>query len=145
MAWEPIKNEIPKIRIDPNAPMTIAKSPRGNLYVRGEMIRIPEALVVLEDFAPGATVKWCFDNDEVQYILNGKAEMTYRLPYDLYNEAKTMTVEAGDCYFFPSGSEIEWKIDPSGPYQKLCIIMPGIPPRELPPDKRYPVSDYSEG
>ena len=135
MAEEVLRNtDIVKRRIDTKAkPDRMVVVPSGKLksvtklYWVGPPIRTPEASVAVEDFAPGSTVQWIFDYTEVQYILSGKAEITYRLA-PLYVEEKTFTAEAGDVYVIPKGAVLEYKIDPSGPYRKLNVIMPGFRP-----------------
>ena len=125
--------EIVKIRMDPNAKvdrmMTVPEGKMsgacGKLYWAGPAIRTTEGSVSREDFAAGSTVRWSFNYSEVHYILGGKAEITYRLP-PLYMEEKTMVGEAGDVYVIPEGAMMEFKIDPSGPYKKMCVIMPGF-------------------
>ena len=128
-----MSREIAKVRLNPNANvdrmMTI---PDGNLsgaygkaYWAGPAIRAPEGSVSREDFAAGSTVRWCFPVSEVHYIFSGKAEITYRLP-PIFMEEKTMTAEAGDVYVIPQGAMMEFKVDPSGPYKKMCVIMPGF-------------------
>jgi quercetin dioxygenase-like cupin family protein len=125
-------DEIRKIKIDPNANVDrMLTVPGGKLtdttklYWAGPAIRTPEASVSREDFAAGSIITWFFDYSEVQYILGGKAEITYRLA-PLYLEEKSVTAEAGDVYVIPKGAMMQFKIDPSGPYKKLCIIMPGF-------------------
>ncbi|MBI2860480.1 MAG: cupin domain-containing protein [Chloroflexi bacterium] len=140
--FQDIAREIAKVKIDPQARMKIMRTPHGNLYVRGEMIRIPRCSALLEDFAPGAHFAWTFSFDEFHYILAGKAEVTYSLINDLYNKKTTMTVEPGDAYLIPCGAHVEWKVDPSGPLQKLCVWMPGSPAREMPPGTTGFVDDY---
>ena len=124
--------ELVKIRMDPDAKVDrMLTVPGGKLldqfkiYWSGPAIRTPEASVAREDFPAGSTVRWFFDYAEVQYILSGKAEITYRLA-PFYLEEKTITAEAGDVYVIPKGAVLEFKIDPSGPYKKLCVIMPGF-------------------
>jgi ethanolamine utilization protein EutQ (cupin superfamily) len=129
-----ILTEMPKIKIEVKSkPHVKAKTLNGNLYFRGESIRVPQAWVVMEDFAAGDVVRWNFFYDEIHYILRGKAEVTYSLASTTYTEQKKMTAEAGDCYLIPRGASVEWKVDPSGPYQKLCVIMPCPPPTKRAP------------
>ncbi len=125
-------DEIKKIRIDPNANVDrMLTIPGGELmgttklYWAGPDIRTPEASVSRLDYAAGSIRKWFFDFSEVQYILGGKAEITYRLA-PLYIEEKNFTAEAGDVYVIPKGAIMQFKVDPSGPYKILCIVMPGF-------------------
>lgn len=141
-----MSREIVKVRIDPNCNVDrMMIIPEGNLsgtagkaYWGGPAIRTPEGSVSREDFAPGSTLRWSFPFSEVHYIFSGKAEITYRLP-PLYLEEKTMTAEAGDAYVIPKGTLMEFKVVSSGPYKKMCVIMPGFlidqALAELPGDK----------
>jgi mannose-6-phosphate isomerase-like protein (cupin superfamily) len=125
-------DEIRKIKIDPNVNVDRMLTVSGGrlkdttkLYWAGPVIRTPEASVSREDFAAGSIVNWFFDYTEVHYILAGKAEITYRLA-PLYLEEKSFTAEVGDVYVIPKGAMMQFKVDPSGPYKKMCIIMPGF-------------------
>jgi hypothetical protein len=124
--------EIAKIRISPEAgvdrrlkvPAGVF-SPMMKLYWSGPAIRTPEASISREDSPAGSIIRWFFDYTVVQFILGGRAEITYRLP-PLYLEEKTFTAGVWDAYVIPKGTSVEFKIDPSGPYKKLCVIIPGF-------------------
>ena len=85
----------------------------------------------MENFPAGKTSHWVFWYDEIHYIQEGKAEMTYTLAQTRHTVAKTVTVQKGDCYIIPAGADITWKVDPSGPLKKFCVVMPA-PYRYLP-------------
>lgn len=126
MGSEPIGDTIPKIRIEPEGraiPATILNC--GALEHRGDRMWIPEGAVVVEDFPPETTFWWAYWYDEVQYILGGKADITYTLPASRFSVEKTMTVETGDCYIIPSGARLTFKVAPGGPLKKFCVMMPG--------------------
>lgn len=138
-----IAKEIVKVHIDPNAkPMKLMKTPAGNLYVKGEMLREKRCTCILEDFAPGSTFTWTFSFDEFHYIVYGKAEVTYTLIYDLYNKEQKMTIQQGDAYCIPIGARVTWKTDKSGPLGKMCVMMPGQPGRQIPPEASGVVDKY---
>jgi len=133
LRWEPIKSEIPKIKIDPQGKVRVTRSRFGNLYFTGRFLMYPEANVICEYFGAGETVKWAFNYCEVHYILNGEADMSYSLYHTGHTEVKTMKVEKGDAYIIPSGAFVEWKVSNKGHLMKLCVIMPGMPPGEPAP------------
>ena len=125
-------DEIKRMKIDPSANVDrMLTIPGGKLlettklYWAGPAIRTPEASVSREDFSAGSVVNWFFDYSEVHYILGGKAMVTYRLA-PLYVEEKSFVAEAGDVYVIPKGAVMRFEIDPSGPYKKMCVIMPGF-------------------
>jgi ethanolamine utilization protein EutQ (cupin superfamily) len=133
------QDEIPKVRINPQGEQRVSKTKRGTLVYLGDAIWYKEGVVLLENFVAGETMKWTFWFDEVQYILAGKAEMHYLLPASRFSVEKHMTVEAGDALLIPKGADVTWKIDPSGPLTKFCVIMPGFKPydpRHMAPEAR---------
>ena len=130
IAFESVQglDEIVKIKVDPNGEQRISKTKRGTLIYIGEAIWKEEAVVLLEKFPAGETMRWAFWFDEVHYILAGKAEMTYLLPSSRFSVEKKMTVQAGDTYLIPKGADITWKVDPSEPFFHYCVIMTGFKP-----------------
>ena len=127
---ERITTEIPKMKVDPNdEPDKRIKTLTGNFYPHGDKFMFyREAVVMLDDFGAGETFSWFFPETEVQYVLRGRAEMTYSLGATSHTEQKTMTVEEGDCYIIPPASRITWKISPESPLRRLEVLMP-FPPR----------------
>lgn len=121
---ERIGDTIPKVKLDPQAPQKEVWCLRG-VWSHGDGVFTREAVAALENFPAGKTTHWVFWVDEVQYILEGKAEVTYTLAATRFTVEKKMTVEKGDVYVIPKGTDIYWKVDPSGPLVKLCVIMPG--------------------
>lgn len=120
-----ILKEMLKIKIDVDSkPSLKVNTLNGNLYFRGESICAPQAWVVMEDFAAGDVVRWNFYYDEIHYVLAGKATITYSLASTSHTEQKKMIAETGDCYLIPKGASVEWKIDPAGPYRKICVMIP---------------------
>ena len=133
---EPIGDTIPKIKIDPKAPQQDVWCLRG-VWSHGDGIFTREGVAGLENFPAGKTTHWVFWFDEVQYVLEGKAEVTYTLASTRFTEEKKMTIEKGDVYIIPRGTDISWKVDPSGPLVRFCVIMPG-PERYLPGSLKRP-------
>ena len=132
MSEERTLDEIKKIRIDPDSKVDrMLTLPGGKLkeptklYWSGPAIRTPEASVSREDFTAGSVITWFYDYSEVHYILGGTAQITYRLG-PLYLEEKSFTAQKGDVYVIPKGVMMQFKVDPSEPFKKMCIIMPGF-------------------
>jgi uncharacterized cupin superfamily protein len=123
---ERITTEIPIIRINPDQPPNQKiKSVSGNFYPNTDQtMTYEEALVTMEDFGAGEEISWFFPEPEIQYILRGKAEMTYSLGATSHTETKKATVQAGDCYIIPAGARCHWKVSPESPLRKFCVIMP---------------------
>lgn len=139
MTYEKIADTIPKVRIDPNGRQIEATCLRGRWSHYPDMIRKPEGMVVLENFPAGETARWTFWYDEVHYILDGEAELTYLLPATRFSVAKKMKVEKGDAYLIPKGAECTWQVAPGGPLKHFCVIMPGPEPYRpelMPPEAR---------
>lgn len=123
---ERITTEIPVIKIDPTQdPDQKIKTVSGNFYPNtAQTMFREEGLVSVEDFGAGETITWFFPEPEVQYILRGKAEMTYSLGATSHTEQKTVTIEEGDCYIIPAAARLTFKVSPEGPLRKFCVIMP---------------------
>ena len=122
----PDSNEIPKVKVDPErTPTHVTKTLRGELggFPADTGIFHPEGMMAIEDFKAGDTIRWTFPHPEFQYVLKGKAELTYMLP-PWYDEEKTLTVETGDAYLIPNGADVVFKIAPGEPLRKLCMVMP---------------------
>ena len=123
---ETLTTEIPKINISPDhEPDKRIKTLFGNFYSHGDKFMFyKEALVMLDDFGAGETFSWFFPETEVQYVLKGKAEMTYSCGAASHTEQKTMQVEAGDVYIIPPGTRVTWKVAPGEPFRHLDVLMP---------------------
>ena len=122
--------EITKVKLDPKAKLLKVETGECPVYIwKGSWTKSPEGVFLVEDFAPGQKTTWHFPDAEVQYILAGKAEITYALPFDLYMQKRTFKAEAGDAYLIPRGAKVEFNIDPSGPYRKFCVMMPSPAPK----------------
>ncbi|MFC2031935.1 cupin domain-containing protein [Chloroflexota bacterium] len=120
---DPIGDEIPIAKMDLDAPQTEVTCLRGT-WSHGPVVIREEALAALENFPAGKTSHWVFSYNEIHYILEGKAEMTYTLAQTRHTKAKTVTIQKGDCYIIPVGADITWEVDPSGPLKKFCAVMP---------------------
>lgn len=130
--------EILKVKVDPDREPTVATiSVNGRLggFPPDTAIIHPEGMMAVEDFFAGDTIRWPFPHAEFQYILKGKAELTYTLaPW--HDEEKTLTVEPGDAYMIPNGAVVTFKIAPGDNFRKLCVVMPAFMAyMEVPPKK----------
>ena len=129
---DPILTEIPKKNMYENLkykPKLKIKTVGGNIYAYGPEtnMRYANGTVSMEDFGAGETIFWAFPLDsEVHIVLKGKAKLTYSLVGTNHTEEKTMDLEEGDVYIIPRGARMTWKVDPSGPLRRLCILMPGL-------------------
>jgi len=123
---ERITTEIPFIKVNPDeAPDQKIRTVSGDIYPNTKQTMFwEEALVSVEDFPAGETVSWFFPEPEVQYILRGKAELTYSLGATSHTEQKQITVKEGDCYIIPAAARLTWNVDPGGPLRKFCVVMP---------------------
>lgn len=138
---EPITDTIPKIHVDIDDPQVTLNSLRGSWSVHRDIIFKKEGFVCLENFPAGATIRYIFWTDEVQFYVSGKAELTYSMPRTRFAVEKTLSVQKGDAILIPCGADITFKIDPSGPLSKFCVIMPAQPPtikESMPADARWP-------
>ena len=84
----------------------------------------PGGTTGVEDFRPGDEVEWNFYHDEVQYILKGKAEMTYSLP-PLHRKWYKTSAEEGCVYLIPRGARVKFKVIGNDPYRHLFVVLPG--------------------
>ena len=138
---ERILDVLPKIHVDINDPQIEVSSLRGNWTINPDLIHKPEALVQLEAFPAGKTTRYIFWHNEIQFVMGGKAELIYSLPITRFSVEKTLKVEKGDAYVIPCGADIKFKVDPSGPFHRLCIAMPSparFRPDLMPPEARRP-------
>ncbi|MFC2032467.1 cupin domain-containing protein [Chloroflexota bacterium] len=134
---DPILTEMPFMKFDPDQEPDVRVETLSGIYLgfRKNVIRSANGSCALEDFLPGETMFWFFPNDEIQYIVKGKAEVTYSLAGTSHTEQKTMMVEPGDCYLIPRGARVTWKVVPGDPLRHLCFLMPGGPPTQRVPCK----------
>ncbi|MEL7030214.1 MAG: hypothetical protein AAGL49_13650, partial [Pseudomonadota bacterium] len=58
-----------------------------------------------EDFYKGQAITWSMPHDEVQYVVSGRAEITYFLP-PLMQESGKAIAEPGSVYILPQGARI---------------------------------------
>ncbi len=136
-APEPVLTEIPFMKFDPDQKPDLRVETQSGVFLAftKNYIRMANGRSGLEDFLPGETMFWFFPHEEIQYIVKGRAEMTYSLAGTSHTEQKTMTVEPGDCYLIPRGARVTWKVAPGDPLRHLFFIMPGTPPTQRKPER----------
>ncbi|MFC2031839.1 cupin domain-containing protein [Chloroflexota bacterium] len=135
---DPILTEMPFMKFDPDQEPEVRVESVSGAYegYRKNMIHSANGICGLIQFSPGETLFWFFPNEELHYIVKGKAEVTYSLAGTSHTEQKTMTVEPGNCYIVPRGARVTWKVAPGDPLRHLDFIMPGTPTfTERNPDK----------
>jgi hypothetical protein len=138
---ERILDVLPKVHLDPAVDQLEVTSLRGVWHVNPNVIWKPEALVALESFPAGKTTRYIFWHNEVQYIVEGEATLTYSLPITRFSIEKELHVAKGDAYVIPVGADIKFTVGPDGPLQKLCVAMPGparYRPDLMPASARFP-------
>lgn len=129
---ERILDRLPLVRLDVNDPQIEVTSLRGVWNVNPNVIWKPEALVALESFKAGQVTRYIFWHNEVQYIMDGEATLTYSLPITRFSKEYELHVTKGDAYVIPLGADIKFAVSDAGPLQKLCVAMPG--PARYQPD-----------
>ena len=136
-APEPVLTEIPFMKFDPDQKPDLRVETQSGTYLafRKNNIIAANGVCMLEDFLPGETMFWFFPGDEIQYIVKGRAEMTYSLAGTSHTEQKTVNIEPGDCYLIPMGARVTWKVAPGSVLRHLCFLMPGMPPTQRKPER----------
>jgi hypothetical protein len=111
----------------PHSP-TRTRNSRFSRWTRRRCIAVfndePGGTTGVEDFRPGDEVEWNFFHDEVQYILKGKAEITYSLP-PIHRKWYKTSAEEGSVYLIPRGARVKFKVIGNDPYRHLFVVMPG--------------------
>jgi mannose-6-phosphate isomerase-like protein (cupin superfamily) len=122
---ERILDVLPLVHLDVSDEQIEVTSLRGTWNVNPSVIWKPEALVALESFKAGEVTRYQFWHNEVQYILDGEATLTYSLPITRFSKERELHVVKGDAYVIPLGADIKFAVSEGGPLQKLCVAMPG--------------------
>jgi ethanolamine utilization protein EutQ (cupin superfamily) len=86
-------------------------------------INEPACLVVLEDFVPGPDLLWTVWQDQIDVVLQGRAEITYWEPPD-QSEPTTVLAEAPCIYLIPRGTRIVWRVLGDDPFRHISIDFP---------------------
>lgn len=97
----------------------------------------PTTQINFEDFVKGQAITWSMPHDEVQYVVSGRAEITYYLP-PLMQESGKVIAEPGCVYLLPQGARITWDVLGDEPFRHLCICWPN-------PSYPIPVADSVAG
>jgi hypothetical protein len=83
----------------------------------------PPCQLVYEDFFPGYEYHWTTWVDQLDFVTEGKAEITYYQPPSL-EEKITIVVEAPCLYLIPRGTPIVWKILGDGVFRHISVDIP---------------------
>jgi ethanolamine utilization protein EutQ (cupin superfamily) len=117
-------SEFKVFKVDPKAMQPTHIETRGVTLDIAVFNDEPGGTTGVEDFRPGDEVEWNFFHDEVQYILKGKAEITYSLP-PVHRKWYKTSAEEGSIYLIPRGARVKFKVIGSDPYRHLFVVMPG--------------------
>jgi hypothetical protein len=101
-------------KIDPNdldsvEPTAMPFLGGGPSRMVGIGIDEPCCQVVYEDFFPGHEYKWTTWVDQLDFVVSGKAEITFYQPPSL-EVKQTVLVEAPCIYLLPRGTPLVWKV-----------------------------------
>jgi quercetin dioxygenase-like cupin family protein len=105
--------------------LTKVKTVVGPLHMK-RLIKEPACNMVIEDFEAGQEITWWYWHDEVHYVIQGKAEVTYSLP-GLHQKEEKATIEEGDAYLLYRGERVTFRVTSETPYRHFCVVMPAIP------------------
>lgn len=83
----------------------------------------PAVQVNFEDFYKGQDIVWTMWHDEIHYVTEGRAEITYHLP-PLMQETGEVLAEPGCIYLLPRGARIVCRVLSDEPFRHLCICFP---------------------
>lgn len=111
-------------KVDPGKMQPTHIATRGATFDIAVFNDEPGATTGVEDFRSGDEVEWSFYHDEVQYILKGKAEITYSLP-PLHRRWYQTEASEGCVYLIPRGARVKFKVIGDEPYRHLFVVMPG--------------------
>ncbi len=117
-------SEFKVFKVDPKAMQPTHIETRGVTLDIAVFNDEPGATTGVEDFRPGDEVEWNFYHDEVQYIIKGKAEITYSLP-PVHRKWYKTSAEEGCVYLIPRGARVKFKVIGNDPYRHLFVVMPG--------------------
>ena len=79
--------------------------------------------IAIEDFPAGRETRWAFWHDEVHFILEGEAEISYTLPPN-HGKVVTRTARKGNTYLILNGTRATFRVTSEAPYLHACVIMP---------------------
>jgi hypothetical protein len=83
----------------------------------------PACQVVFEDFFPGPEYVWTTWQDQIDFVIEGRAQITYFEPPD-QDIKHTVTVGPGCIYLIPRGTKIFWKVLGEGVFRHISIDFP---------------------
>jgi hypothetical protein len=105
-----------------------------NCYSRAVDVGIdePACQVCFEDFFPGGEYHWTTWIDQIDFVTQGKAEVTILQPPDL-EEQVTVIAEAPCIYLIPRGARVVWKVLGDEVFRHFSVDVPN-------PGFRYPTA-----
>jgi ethanolamine utilization protein EutQ (cupin superfamily) len=80
----------------------------GGLQRMIAVVNEPAIQIVVEDFWPGTEYRWTTFLDQVDWVIEGRCEVTVEQPPD-YAERITVVAEAPCLYLLPRGARVTWK------------------------------------
>ena len=91
----------------------------------------PPCQLVYEDFFPDHEYRWTTWIDQVDFVMEGKAEITYYQPPSL-EEKVTIIVKAPCVYLIPRGTPIVWRVLGNSVFRHISVDIPNpLFPTEL--------------
>ena len=81
----------------------------------------------IEDFPAGSGFFWFFPYDEMHYVVDGEADLTYSLGATSHTLVKKAHIAPGDWYIAPMASRVTWNVSPKGRLRIMSVVLPGVP------------------
>jgi hypothetical protein len=115
-------------QIDPDDLDSVEPEPQpflgGGLWrAVGVGIDEPCCQIVYEDFYPGHEYSWTTWIDQIDFVTQGKAEITYYETPALEKQ-HTVTVEAPCIYLIPRGTPLVWRVLGDEVYRHFSFDIP---------------------
>jgi ethanolamine utilization protein EutQ (cupin superfamily) len=95
----------------------------GGLQRMAAVVNEPAIQIVMEDFYPGAEYRWTTFLDQVDWVVEGRCEISVEQPPD-YDEVITVVAEAPCLYFLPRGARVTWTPLGDGPFRHISFDFP---------------------
>jgi hypothetical protein len=95
----------------------------GGLQRMVAVVNEPAIQIVVEDFYSGAEYRWTTFLDQVDWVVEGRCEITVEQPPD-YEEPITLVAEAPCLYLLPRGARVTWRPLGDGPFRHISFDFP---------------------
>lgn len=95
----------------------------GGLQRMALAVDEPALQVVIEDFFPGAEYRWTTFLDQVDWVVEGRCEITVEEPPD-YERSQTIIAEAPSLYLLPRGTRVIWRPLGERPFRHISFDFP---------------------